>query len=341
MMNPISTVKAHCKAFFTTSLLDSDLNYRQSLSADAIAFATFCLHPLSLLKFSSSRHFWIRGDNVIALETAPSKTISFRVYLFAVIFFIPGLIATSVVKIVSLIMDPTFRQHYRLIVNHYISKQEPHINPPDDPLKDPLIQHLSQELSLRDISQLAKVNKLWFSRARIIFPKMVDPYLQKQNSDLTPTTLYYSLQTACPSNVFNSWEKNLEKILELPKVEFQLNMPLYNLHQELKKHKIARTKDFQTIVFLTSCEEMGDKGILIIQRYRTMLKSKIRMYWSSDLQKNAMPRYIRLFENLHLRAITDLIQGNSAQLLHYAPDSPVQNSQPLTFEMVLSSNKTS
>ena len=171
------------------------------------------------------------------------------------------------------------------------------------------------------------MNKTWYWRAKLIFLEKTGSYLEKQSPDLTPTTLFYSLQASCPDCVFYAWW-DPEKILNLPKVEFRFGNPLHNLYQELKNHSIARTADCSIIAFLTTCQEEAKEGVLIIQSSRTLLGRKTTICWSSHHWKgNTKPLYF-FFKIPASQIIKDLIQGKTIQLIHY------MSQEPLTFAMV-------
>lgn len=86
-MSTVSYVNAHCKAFFTASLLPSESDCRQSLLADATTLSTACLYPLNLLGknlWGSTSTFLFKRQNIIPLEKLPEAATPLRVYLFAV-----------------------------------------------------------------------------------------------------------------------------------------------------------------------------------------------------------------------------------------------------------------
>ncbi len=249
----VSNVNAHCKAFFTSSIQPLSNEYYRSISTlNAIAASNICFLPLNLLGekvWGGESTFLTKGQNIIPLEKLASSSTSAKVYFLAAIFLIPGLVVGCIGRIVALIVNQTFRHHYRSIVTHFLPKQEICV-PIHDVIKDALSRS-ANDMSFKDIAHLAQVDKIWNMRAKLIFLEKAQQY-GAYNPHLTPQTLYHSVQAVCPEIVFDAL--GLEKILNLPTFEFTWINILTDFYQELQINKIIRTSDYSRFCFLATCQ---------------------------------------------------------------------------------------
>ncbi len=299
----INLIKAHSRAFFATSVMQSDdtLKKINTLTAGCFTPLNFWGKPL----WGDATVFIKRKDDtLIPLTSTTEIPRRFRAYVGATILLIPWLVTGTALKITALCFSRTLYKQHQEMVTCFLRRPKPNLLPvleshPFSEIQDPLIEHLARHLSLQDIKNFAQADKKCYQIARAVFDKILKPV---QNCD--PLFLE---------------SMGLNRLLQIPKED--LNQP--QLYQRLKKDKIICSSDFRNFAILTQWVQYATEGILFIRCSYTLLSRKTEVCWAPNNEKNTTPYLFNVGENVK-KQISDLMQGKSVTFMYGTKNNPCQ-----------------
>lgn len=312
-MPSLAIIKTSIKVFCTSSAISNEEFNLRNIANSA---ATSCLAPLNLLGekiWGGASTFIIKNPHVLKLEKTPSST-SYRAYIVAAIFFIPGFLIGASIKLVILVVSPVFRQQFRSVVNYYhpeLKTYESFISREVDALRDPLV-NLSQFLSFEDIGVLFLVDKTWHDRANFILAEKIKEYYQRLGSDKNVEISLLFSRVICPDRVVKAL--GIEQTVALPSYEDLT--ALFSEVQRSKKNKILRMADFSAIMILTTCADAKSAGALVFQT-KPHITQITSLGWTSLLGQEG---FLIDYDALTHQQMLDLLKGQTITVLKYSSD---------------------